>query len=441
MSMAHRVRLRALALLGLGLAMVPAEVLGQAGFNTFQFSFSNPGARSMGFGGAFVALADDATAAFANPAGLVQIIEPEVSIEGRSWIYSTPYTVGGRLDGEPSGFGLDTIAGLRFGASEQEVGGVSFLSFVYPKNRWSFAVYRHVLSSFEFAGETQGFFAIPFHDEPGFRRELDRRISTAYDIVGYGLTGAWQATDTLSFGLGWVYFDLGLTGTEERFSFDLENAFFAPNPYRPERNAENLFFEVDDSDWGLTAGFLWSPSPQWRVGGAYRQGPETGDFSIELRSGISNPELPVGTKLVEVHTPLAFPDVLGVGFAYRARGDRLTLSFEWDRVEYSRIVESLTFTNDSAISDGDELRIGAEFVFLERRPVIAFRAGAWLDPDHRLRVEGEEDFLDRALFRRGSDEIHWSTGVGFVFQRFQIDLGVDLSDLVDTVSVSTIYGF
>lgn len=38
---------------------------------TFQFSFSNPGARSLGFGGAFVALADDATASFANPAGLV----------------------------------------------------------------------------------------------------------------------------------------------------------------------------------------------------------------------------------------------------------------------------------------------------------------------------------------------------------------------------------
>jgi hypothetical protein len=34
-------------------------------------SISDPGARSMGFGGAFVALGDDATAAFANPAGLV----------------------------------------------------------------------------------------------------------------------------------------------------------------------------------------------------------------------------------------------------------------------------------------------------------------------------------------------------------------------------------
>ena len=50
-----------------------------------EFDFSKPGARSLGFGGAFAALADDATAAFANPAGLVQLSRSEVSIEGRNW--------------------------------------------------------------------------------------------------------------------------------------------------------------------------------------------------------------------------------------------------------------------------------------------------------------------------------------------------------------------
>ncbi|MDH3404899.1 MAG: hypothetical protein OEP45_14865, partial [Acidobacteriota bacterium] len=79
-------------------------------------------------------------------------------------------------------------------------------------------------------------------------------------------------------------------------------------------------------------------------------------------------------------------------------------------------------------------------VLLERRPVVALRAGAWLDPDHRLRLESSEATVDRAFFRRGTDEIHWSAGVGLVFRRFQIDLGVDVSDLVDTVSISTIYG-
>ena len=46
-----------------------------------EFDFSNPGARSLAMGGAFVGLADDATAAYANPAGLTALLQPEVSLE------------------------------------------------------------------------------------------------------------------------------------------------------------------------------------------------------------------------------------------------------------------------------------------------------------------------------------------------------------------------
>ena len=40
------------------------------------------GARAVGMGGAFIAVADDATAASWNPAGLVQLERPELSIVG-----------------------------------------------------------------------------------------------------------------------------------------------------------------------------------------------------------------------------------------------------------------------------------------------------------------------------------------------------------------------
>ena len=81
----------------LGLLAVAGHAAAQEGPQALEFSFSNPGARSMGFGGAFVALADDATAAFANPAGLVQLVRPEVSIEGRLWSYSTSFIAGGTV--------------------------------------------------------------------------------------------------------------------------------------------------------------------------------------------------------------------------------------------------------------------------------------------------------------------------------------------------------
>ena len=47
------------------------------------FTVQGAGARAMGLGGAFIAVADDATAVSFNPAGLAQLLKPEVSFVGR----------------------------------------------------------------------------------------------------------------------------------------------------------------------------------------------------------------------------------------------------------------------------------------------------------------------------------------------------------------------
>ena len=71
--------------------------------------------------------------------------------------------------------------------------------------------------------------------------------------------------------------------------------------------------------------------------------------------------------------------------------------------------------------------------------VIA-RAGAWLDPDHRVSFTSTGTALDHSIFR-GDDELHFAFGVGVAFDSFQIDAAVDFSDLVDTASLSAIYSF
>src|SRR5687767_10795173 len=60
-----------------------------------QFNFGNPGARSLGMGGAFLGLADDASAAEANPAGLTILRKPEFSIELRNYEEAQIFTTGG----------------------------------------------------------------------------------------------------------------------------------------------------------------------------------------------------------------------------------------------------------------------------------------------------------------------------------------------------------
>ena len=58
-------------------------------FFGYDFRINNPGARANGMGGAFIGLADDATAAYTNPAGLTVLTQPEISAEYKYGDYMT----------------------------------------------------------------------------------------------------------------------------------------------------------------------------------------------------------------------------------------------------------------------------------------------------------------------------------------------------------------
>jgi len=408
----------------------------------FEFSFSNPGARSMGLAGAFVALADDATAAFANPAGLVQLSRPEVSLELRMRNFSTPYTEGGRASGSPTGLGIDTVDGLRTSFSNETTSGVSFLSFVYPGTKWSLALYRHQLADFSVRTEINGLFA----DAGGgwtWRYE-DQWSVTELDIVGTGISGAYQVSDRLSLGFGLSYFVGNIENQGATYSVDsYPDTFWEWNSFLPDRQMLTNTFVADDTDLGINLGVLWKFAESWRLGGVFRQGPR---FDYELYN-FAGPlhQQPEGTVLGAVtDRSIAFPDVWALGVAYRSPSGNLTVGFEWDRVEYSVILETLDSelvdATDARIEDGNELRLGLEYVFLVSTPLIAVRGGVWRDPDHRFRYVGDDVFA-RALYQPGEDLLHISIGAGIAFSHLQIDIGADLSDAVDQFAVSAIYSF
>lgn len=425
----------------LTLFVTPVAVFGQAGI-AFEFSFSNPGARSMGFGGAFVALADDATAAFANPAGLVQLTKPEVSIDVRRWSYSTPFTHSGRFGSEPTGIGLDTQTGIVRHRSETDLTGLSFLSFAYPKKRWSVAVYRHILANFEASSETQGIFL----EGPGpvdTFRVFDRQDRTDLEIVTYGLSAAFQVVESFSLGFGITYFDGLIQGDQGQYRWNDESleSYFGINSFLPERLVQDTSFVADDSDIGFAAGFLWHLGTNWHIGGFFRQGAEF-QLDIVVTGGpvSEDPDFPPGSE-TEISTPMATPDSYGAGIAYRSTGGRWTFSFEWDHIEYSAIFDSLgEVSEEEFIADGDEFRLGGEYAFLESRPLLAVRAGVWRDPNHQVR-SNQDNVIIQALVGSGDDELHYAVGFGAAFEHFQVDLGIDLSDRQDMFSVSGIYSW
>jgi hypothetical protein len=396
----------------------------------------------MGFGGAFVALADDATAAFANPAGLVQLTEPEVSVEGRVWSHATPYVDGGRIFGPPTDLGLDTIDGLSVGISSTEIGGLSFLSFAFPTDRWTFAIYRHVLANYEFGGEMDSLFAGPW---PGFPNSRERtfalRKAIDLELINFGASASYRLNDAVSLGLGVSYVEGSMLLLSESFGFadpgQPTDFYGFHTNFAPEFLVSASPVYGKDETLTYLVGALWRPSETWSLGAVYREGPELGGTSQVIAGPMNRESVPAGTVVASSSGQIGFPDVFGIGAAYRSRTQRLTLSFEWDHVGYSSLLEE---SPEFRVDDGAELRIGAEYVFLQSTPVLAVRIGAWLDPDHRIRYTGD-NYIARAVLQSGSDERHLSFGVGIAMRSFQLDLGVDLSELVDTVSLSTIYTF
>ena len=427
-------------------ALVAGEVRAQSGPATLQFSFSNPGARSLGLGGGFVALADDATAAFANPAGLLQLVRAEISVEGRLWGYTTPFTVGGRLSGLPSGIGLDQTAGLRFAESSDTLSGLSYLSFVYPSEKWSLAVYRHQWANFEGSANTQGFFG----DSPDISirprvscgsdtfRVRDFTASNELKIVNYGASGAYQMSERLSIGGGISLYDVTFAARGEFFALveaNLPEGCFGPSVSAPEARILTSSSTIDDTAWGFNAGALFELSSRWKIGGVYRRGPNFRFTTEELSGPIEN--LPEDTILFSDTGKLRMPDVFALGIAFKSENGAVTVSFEWDRVMYSTIFGDFEGVE---LNDGNELHLGGEYAFIEWVPAVALRFGLWLDPNHRL-LALEGDALVKAIFRGGQDELHVAFGFGLAFQNFQVDLGVDLSKLVNTASVSAIFSF
>ena len=401
---------------------------------------ADPGARSMGFGGAFVALADDATAAFANPAGLVQLAKPEISIEARNWQYSSPYTVGGRAEGLPSGFGLDSTVGLRTAKSRHDTAGLSFLSLAYPTGNWSFAFYRHQYADMEFSGATQGLYG------GGTSccqiRNWDARWTSEIDILNYGLSAGYRINDRFNIGLGAVYFEASMDANVEDYFWDEDSpeGFISPNSYLPESLVRSQDLFVDDTDWTVTGGFLWRLSERWTFGGVYREGFEV-DIGTRIFAGqLGDWGVPPGELFGEAYgIGLEFPDIYGLGFAYRHPDGHITVSFQWDRVEYSDIPDSLML-DDQTIDDANEYHAGIEYVFLGSTPIIALRFGAWYEPDHQMHATIDDPFL-QALIPRRDDEIHVAAGLGFAMERFQVDVALDVADSVDTVALSAIFNF
>ncbi len=411
-----------------------------------QFNLTTPGARSLAMGGAFIGLADDATAAYTNPAGLTNLTVggPEVAIEVRSWRFSNLFPERGNVSlnyskydeagelvpGSPTGFGIDTVTGTRSAEAINRTEGLSFLSVGYVLPRGvTIALYRHELANFQNRKVSQGVFAFSQEDlNQGFFpcgnvgcRTLPTRAEFELSVVNYGLSAAYEfpgitagAQDSLAVGLGISTYQLRFEGARTSFLYDvpsepikdrLPGGLFGPADFGDDNIAWTDEVDARDAALGFNFGFLWKfdPKRRWSLGGVYRMGPS---FRYANRVTV-NPQplhpLPFPPPAEESQS-LRIPDVYGLGLAYSAANSKTKLTLDYNRVRYSQRFDDLVpkdFRQRQALTlaDANELHLGLEHVFLSADSgfVATLRVGAWFEPFHELQlVAGEVEKLERS---------------------------------------------
>jgi long-chain fatty acid transport protein len=179
-------------LMAMVLGTAPAQALtDEEIFRDLRFNLINPGARSLALGGAFVSLADDATAAQANPAGLGFLLKQEYFIELRAIDHAARSSV--RTEELPAG--IDTFVAA--GTDQDDVISPTFASVVTTYGRWSMGLsYQELLNV---KNATLSTFAFTFGGSPGvFLVEGDGSLDLGVRNINVSVGG--KITDRLGIG-------------------------------------------------------------------------------------------------------------------------------------------------------------------------------------------------------------------------------------------------
>lgn len=391
------------------------------------------GARGLGMGGAFIAVADDGTAASFNPAGLAQLRRSELAVVG----------FGDTLTSTLRSNRGSVVNTNRHGAPE--FGGLSVPFDAGGRNLTIQISYQRAVDLFGKgrAALVQSFPIDPDDPRAGtfdFIGEISPEQSGAFHTAG--LSAGYQVTTRLSLGASLNYWFGGWTtrgASSGRFEVNVPGEprdTFVTNQLRFEQRQELRALNVN-------VGFLLR-YPRISIGGVARL-PFTGDYGLEERDSGSTFEFdeetgevratPINVNL-RMSSRLHWPRSAGVGVALRPfKG--MTLAGDYSRSHWSRtFIEdvpggalltpddgSLTDRNFfdlfpaslTSTADTDQLRGGAEYLIVTSRLVIPLRAGVFRD-----RSPVGELGSDRGRRIDG-----YTGGIGLNFNRLVLDVAYE----------------
>ena len=365
------------------------------------------GARAAGMGNAFIAVADDGTAASWNPAGLSQLRKPEFSLVHTTGHRSLSFE-GYRTRDESAAFTTlatgNTVADLEFASA-----AVPFSVAGRPVTVQVGWRRLYQLTS-RMQGDTR---RVPLSS--GARPESVIRLDNATDgkIDVWSLAGAVRFTSRLSLG-----FSLDHYGGEWE---DRINGSEDPGVLGPTDLVSSV---ISNSVTGNSLGLgLLLAYPSFRVGLVYHGALESDyEVSQSTRSSLTEPfDASIGP--VALH----FPRSIGLGVAWRPK-PLLQLAMDFTYDEWTQFLVESPESPGVAVSGFDNLppelsatrdtvtvNAGMEKLFPVSGRYVPLRLGASLEP------QGGRD----PLLRDGLDYLILAAGTGLNTNSFKLDLAVE----------------
>ena len=364
------------------------------------------GARALGMGGAFIAVADDATAASWNPGGLIQLETPEVSIVGAYFNRA-----------EDNTFGTNPEAS---GSQDVSKSNTNYLSATYPFNflRHNMVISLNYQYLYDFTRDWK-FTLIQKDLELSATQNIDYHQQGS--LSAFGIAYCLQITPQFSFGLTLNFWENGIYRNRwEQKSTQMGYGTYVGYDFTSEIRSH---IQYSFSGFNANLGILWNINSNLTVGAVLKT-PFTADLRRESTgsTAILFPSYPAAdtrssSSSVE-EQELDMPISYGIGFAYRF-SDEFTASIDIYRTEWDDYI--LTDSNgnrtspisgeyigDSDIDPTHQVRMGAEYLFIKSNYVIPLRGGIFYDP---APAEGSPD-----------DFYGLSLGSGIAYGRFLFDI-------------------
>ncbi len=453
-------------------------------FRDFRFNFINPGARSVGLGGAFIAAVDDATAVEANPAGLHYVDRFEVFVEYRD--ASPDSQLFSRSSGTKDLGSTEDFLIFNTVNNPEDSNPLSFVSFAYPfrigNRRARLAVSRQVVFDAE-SSLTEGSngtsldispvdFPVVVVFDDGFiteRYSVQNTVEGTLDaeLIHYNLGFSISLSQDFTLGVTATLADLDMRTDVSSITFDplgilnsihprlnTSGAICDPDSESPDCSPIQFNTSINDSDSDLafTIGLHWHPDSLFpnrknvspiRFGAVYHRGARLEVQEATVETNLTGPDTPETFTNV-----LRVPDRFGIGASYDL--GRWVFALDVERINYSDLLEEFetgvhfftrglipedlrNFDVDSLEFDVDDetvFHVGVEYNFKARRKWSpAIRVGYFNDPDHKIRL-ASVDVVDRTkdtedilldAFKGGEDQDHFTMGFSLGFPSKRID--------------------